>query len=177
MNTTVCSDQSDGAKSEHFALVHPRARRAAEVLAAGAINSGRVRRDDRDDLVQDALLHVWRRLNQFDPRRASLPTFVERVVTSSVASTIRKTRAAKRQKADALPVRESLRSFVHEIHLRVDVERVLAQLCPFDRMVAMLLIDHTPSEAAAALELARSKVYRSISRIRAAFGRAWERAG
>jgi RNA polymerase sigma factor (sigma-70 family) len=159
-----------------FTDTHPYARRAAKVHAARAVRAGFVHCNDREDLIQDALLGVWQQLRRFDAERASMGTFVERVVSSKLTSSVRKRRAAKRQTCELVIDVADLRNFAHEIEVRLDVEPVLDRLQPFDRMVATLLIDHTPTEAADALEITRSTVYRSISRVRSAFARAWDLA-
>ena len=155
--------------SGNFADIYPHARRAADMHAARATTSGRDHHDDRDDLAQNALIHVWKRIDQFDSTRASLPTFVERVVTSSITSSIRKSQAAKRQTVELSGGLPDPRNFVHETHVRVDVERALDRLRPYDRIVATLLADMTPAEAARALGIARSTIYVVIARIRDAF--------
>lgn len=155
-----------------FAAAYPQARRAAEVHAARAVRTGRVLPDDRDDIVQDAVFALWRELPSFDPTRSSLSTFVERVVVTRTASSIRDRGAMKRAAGEPLVFHPEVASPAASIEFRVEFERVLRRLTPFDRKVARQLVDRTPAETARALRIARSSVYLSIARIRDAFAAA-----
>jgi len=145
------------------------ARRAAMVHAANAVAAGRVLRDDREDLAQDAMLGLVRELPKFDGTRASLPTFIERVISTRVASAIRRRRASKRVPAHEDWFATSCQDYGQAADLRVDVWRVIQSLPVGDRRVAAILTEHSPAEAARILGLARSTVYLSIERIRDAF--------
>lgn len=149
------------------ALLH--ARRAAEVHAARAVSSRRICPDDREDVVQDALLGVWRALPSFDPTRASVSTYIERVVQSKITSSIRDRRALKRRFSEPLTELQEARDAITAIHYEVDLQRALDRLSPYDRMVATLLVDQTPAEAARSLGIARSTLYVIIARIRKVF--------
>jgi RNA polymerase sigma factor (sigma-70 family) len=152
-----------------FGSVYPQARRAAEVLAGAAISSGRVRRDDREDVIQDALLGLWRELPRFDADRSSIGTFVDRVISSKVASSVRDRRAAKRRLGDDLAPGLEAHQETGEIEFRSDVERVLARLRPFDYLVSTMLAEHSPAETGRLLGVSRSTVYLAIGRIRESF--------
>jgi RNA polymerase sigma-70 factor (ECF subfamily) len=149
-----------------FLQACPFASRAAQVRAVMAIP----RHPDleREDLEQDALLRLWLALIRFDPARASLRTFVERVVTSSVASLVRRTTAKKRTKTTGCePAAESLHLLVR-VELRLDLHDLLGDLGSRDRRVAGLLMENSPAQVARTLRISRTAVYRSIDRIRAA---------
>jgi len=53
-------------------------------------------KDDEEDIVQDLLADLLHRLGGFDPSRASLHTFVNRVVEHGVAALIERRKAAMR---------------------------------------------------------------------------------
>lgn len=169
MNTGYFYDLTDGDTRRRFGSAYPQARRAAEVLAGAAISAGRVRRDDREDLIQDALLGLWRELPRYDADRSSLGTFADRIVSSKVASSIRDRQAAKRRLGDELPPELEAPQDTVEIEFRSDVERVLARLRPFDHLVATMLAEHTPAETGRVLGVSRSTVYLAIQRIREVF--------
>ena len=153
---------------EH-AVIYTHARRAAEVHAASAINARRIHVDDREDLIQEAMLGLCRQIGRFDPARSSIRTFVERVVYSKINSAIRTRRTIKRRFSEPLTEYEDPRRFAPDFEYRVDVQRALDRLSSYDRMVATMLVDTTPAEAARALRIARSTMYVVIARIRDVF--------
>jgi DNA-directed RNA polymerase specialized sigma24 family protein len=73
-----------------FEQAYPLARRAVQVRAA----SGAMRAGDREDFEQEALLGLWIALRRYDPSRASLRTFVERVTDNRFASLMRRRRSS-----------------------------------------------------------------------------------
>src|SRR5262249_7331890 len=123
---------------------------------------------DRADLEQEALLGFWRALPCFDPARASLPTFSERVIANRIASTVRAQRAVRRT-----PVLTEAPSHSEHpgsaIELRLDVERALAVLHDNDRRLARLLADHSASEVSRILRKSGSTVLEGLRPIRIAF--------
>jgi len=56
--------------------------RAARARAVSAVASGAIAVADREDLEQEAVVACFRALPRFDPSRASLRTFIERVVAT-----------------------------------------------------------------------------------------------
>jgi RNA polymerase sigma factor (sigma-70 family) len=151
-----------------FATAYPLARRAAKVRSAAAMSSNSPISVDREDLEQEAMVGLWRALPQFDSSRASLRTFVERVIATKIASALRAQRVLLRVPAyDAPPL--SLGQPTAVVELRSDVQRVLAVLSDGDRRLALLLAEHTPTEASRKLRVSRSTVYEGIHRIRIAF--------
>jgi RNA polymerase sigma-70 factor (ECF subfamily) len=146
----------------------PLALRAVQVRAAAAVGTGRVAAADREDLEQEALLGLWMALRHYDASRASLRTFLERVADKRFASLLRRRRSAvlierldghRLAAADGIPA----------VQFHVDVERVLAPLGDSDRALALLLVDHGPTEISRMLGIARSTVYARIARLRRAF--------
>src|SRR5207245_7069442 len=136
---------------------------AAATVMAGALSAA-----DHADLEQEALFAFWRALPRFDPTRASLRTFAERVVANQIASTVRAQRAARRT---PVPMRwpTACEHPGSSIELRIDIQRVVAQLQAGDQRLAHLLSDYSPAEASRILRTSRSTVYLRISRIRQAF--------
>jgi RNA polymerase sigma-70 factor (ECF subfamily) len=146
----------------------PFAMRAVQVRATAAVATGRVTAADREDLEQEALLGLWMALRHYDASRASLRTFLERVADKRFASLLRRRRSAvlierldghRFATADGIPA----------VQFQVDFERVLAPLGDPDRALALLLIDHGPTEISRMLGVARSTVYARIARLRRAF--------
>ena len=152
-------------REDLFDLAYPLAQRAARVRASAI---PRYDYFDREDLEQDALAAVLAALDRYDESRASLRTFVERVASNGVASTLRRVRAARRTSVDYWPAAEPPRLSLI-IELRLDMNRVLRTLERTDRAVARLLEEYRPAEIARALGISRAAVYRSIDRIREAF--------
>ena len=161
-----CSrDDARCTREELFDLAYPLAQRAARVRASSV---PRYDYFDRDDLVQDAVTAVLAALDRYDEPRASLRTFVERVASNGIASTLRRARAAKRTSVDYWPDAGPPRLPLI-VELRLDMRRVLRTLERRDRQVARLLEEYRPAEIARILAIPRSAVYRSIDRIREVF--------
>jgi RNA polymerase sigma factor (sigma-70 family) len=151
-----------------FLAIYPLARRAAEVRTAAAVARATVVPADREDLAQEALVAVWRALPHYNPSRASLRTFVERVIATRFASLMR----TRRRK----PALEPLEHYqpvgldgIPALEFRADFQLVSASLAERDRRLATLLLDHSPTEASRALRISRSTVYEGMRRIRTAF--------
>jgi len=147
------------------------ARRAARARSAAAIAQTHVGATDREDIEQEIIVAVWLNLRRFDPLRASLRTFVERVSASKVASTLRRARAQKR--TGAHPERHDVDStrIQFAIELRIDVRSALRTLSRDDQKIARLRLHFTPMEIARVLGCSRTAVYRSLVRIRQALER------
>jgi RNA polymerase sigma-70 factor (ECF subfamily) len=146
----------------------PLALRAVQVRGAAAVATGRVAAADREDLEQEALAGLWAALRHYDASRASLRTFLERVADKRFASLLRRRRnpvlierldGHRFTTADGIPA----------VQFRVDLDRVLAPLGDAERALALLLVDHGPTEISRMLGIARSTVYARIARLRRAF--------
>jgi RNA polymerase sigma factor (sigma-70 family) len=163
----VRGDDAEGRarREELFDLAYPLAQRAAKVRAS---STPRYDYFDRDDLVQEAVAAVLAALDRYDEPRASLRTFVERVASNGIASTIRRARAEKRTSVDYWPVADSP-GLSLIVELRLDLSRALGTLGRPERRVARLLEEYRPAEIARALGISRTAVYRSIDRIRETF--------
>ena len=120
---------------------------------------------ERTDLEQEVLFELFRALSHYDERRASLPTFVERVIAAKTISVIRRERAQKRRKSA-----NELRMFTEaplKIEVRVEIHRALVPLSKFDQRIARLLLaDYRPAEISRVLGVSRTAVYRGMDRIR-----------
>ena len=152
-----------------FRHAYPLARRASQVRAAGAVATGSVPDGDAEDLEQEGILACWQAIGVFDPRRASLRTFFERVVAARMV-TLHRARACRPR---LQPIEDdefqAPHTWANEIEFRSDVERVLSALPDTDRQLALALIDHTPTEVTRLLGIARSTVYERLRHIRIAF--------
>lgn len=155
-----------------FEQVYPIALRAARVRATAAVVNGGVPIAGREDLEQESLTACWRALGRFDPARASLRTFIERVIATRLASMIRTARRGPEllslKSASAQPADFSAAG----LDLRADVERVLASLGCEDRQLALLLYDHSPAEIGRLLGIPRSTMHDRIVRLRRRFVKA-----
>jgi RNA polymerase sigma-70 factor, ECF subfamily len=120
-----------------------------------------------DDLVQEVLIAVWIALSRFDPARAGLRTFVERVSANAIASSLRRKRATKRMMPNYGPV--SAPQLLVNVELRLDIQRAFRGVSKRDQEIAfMLRAEDTPSDIARVLTTSRTSVYESIKRLRLA---------
>src|SRR5206468_1235882 len=126
---------------------------------------------DFDDMRQDGLMACWRAFPHFDPTRASLPTFLGRVVANRIASVVRSSRTPVMLPLDAAEACTGGIS-LRQIHLEIDVARVLRRLNENDRRLASALMENDPTEASRKLGVARSTVYVGIARLRLKFAAA-----
>ena len=152
-----------------FEQAYPIAARAAKVRATAAVVSGAIPVADREDLQQEGLTACWRALPQFDPSRACLRTFIERVVAARLASVSRIARRVPPH--DSLTAARPLLvdSEASGIELRADVRQIVSSLQSRDRQLILLLLDHSPAEAGRILGLPRSTVHDRILRLRRRF--------
>lgn len=147
--------------------VLPLALRAVQVRGAAAVATGRAPAADREDLEQEALLGLWMALRHYDASRASLRTFLERVADKRFASLLRRRSPVVIERLDGH--RFATADGIPAVQFKVDFERVLAPLGDPDRTLALLLVDHGPTEISRMLGVARSTVYARIARLRRAF--------
>jgi RNA polymerase sigma factor (sigma-70 family) len=152
-----------------FEQAYPIAARAAKVRATAAVESGAIPVADREDFEQEGLTACWQALHQFDPARASLRTFIERVIASRIATLARVARRAPARvplnAAGPLPVGSGadVREFL------ADIERLSAAFGCRDRELILLLLEQSPAEASRMLGLPRSTVHDRIIRLRRRF--------
>jgi RNA polymerase sigma factor (sigma-70 family) len=152
-----------------FLRIYSLAVRTASVHAA--IRSAQLTGIERQDLIQDALIAVWQALRKYDASRASLLTFIEVVVRTRTASTLRSFRT-RRQLEPVADLNLITHGNFGNIELRTDVCQVINRLGANDRRLARLLAEHSPTEVSRILGIARSTLYEGIGRIRVAFTKA-----
>jgi len=152
-----------------FEQAYPIAARAARVRATAAVVCGAIPVADREDFEQEGLTACWRALPQFDPARASLRTFIERVIASRIASLVRATRRSPAhvplEAAGPQPVNSG--TDLQEFH--ADVARLSLAFGRNDRRLILLLQEHSPAEAGRMLGIPRSTVHDQILRLRRSF--------
>lgn len=153
-----------------------------------------------EDVQQDLIADVLRRLPKFDGDRAGVKTFVTRIIHNKIATLLESHEAACRGNGRA---KESLDDWVrdetgawvrrdttvdaarrraylgirergdHEQReLALDVASVTASLPPEQRDVCAMLRTKTPTEIARETGMSRSALYKHIAAIRAAFTKA-----
>jgi RNA polymerase sigma-70 factor (ECF subfamily) len=151
-------------------------------------------RSDRDDLEHDLSLHLLRKAHKFDPARASIETFADRVVNNAVRMILRERRRKCRSGGgptssidtttviiDGAPVplrellsdadraRRTLRE-PHDEQTSDDVRTVLAGLPDGLRKIAeAIMATEDLSEAADAAGVARSTLYARMKQLRQRF--------
>lgn len=160
---------SGAPQDQLFSEAYSMACRAIRVRTATSVSMGALPAIDAEDLEQEALLTCWQALAFFDPHRASLRTFIERVVAARLISLHR----ARARRPKYWPL-EDLGAEVEDSRfrmddLRLDVVRVLSALSDCDRRLALALAHHSPSEVARLFGIARSSVYARIAHLRPIF--------
>jgi RNA polymerase sigma factor (sigma-70 family) len=152
-----------------FEQAYAIAARAARVRAMAAVVSGAIPVADREDFEQEGLTACWRALPQFDPARASLRTFIERVIASRIASLVR----AARRSPSHVPLNaagpQPVDSGADLQELYADVARLSSAFGIHDRQLILLLLEHSPAEAGRMLGIPRSTVHDRILRLRHRF--------
>jgi RNA polymerase sigma-70 factor (ECF subfamily) len=175
----------------------------ASPIIRGAVNQiigqAGFREQDREDLEQDLLLHVLRRLKSFDPAKGKPGAFVSMLVKRQRASILRDRRALKRRgravvslhvlvpvdENDLVELGQTIsrrendarrqchpRSDEEMAQLQADVRDTIAKLPPDQRTLAERLQHQTPSEIARQTGVPRTTLYELIRPIRRRFERA-----
>ncbi len=149
---------------------------------------------DRDDLEQELVFDLWRRLPRYDPARARRNTFIARVVEHKIASLIEAQKAAMRDyrrcrwslndriedadgrslereetiDQDDYMLRTGTRSRPAEElrDLAIDVAALLETLPPELRELCRRLEAETVSEISSATGVPRGTLYESIRKLR-----------
>lgn len=149
---------------------------------------------DIEDLEQELMLDLFRRLPAFDPSRASRNTFIARVVENCAASLIQTAMAEKRgtevvheslqtgasdvegdwlELGDTIPADNGLwdggdRGWDEAIEFRHDLERVLRRLPPCLVAVCGRLAVHTVTEISRTTGMSRPSIYDALADVRQA---------
>jgi RNA polymerase sigma factor (sigma-70 family) len=147
---------------------------------------------DLEDLEQELMLHAHRRLSSYDPTRADLWTYVDRVLSNFLANLAKAARAKSRGSsiskislddpnlerdsgaiaagADNGGSREL--SWCEYIHLREDLHRVLHSLPQHLQECCHRLAESSVTEAARRSGLARGSIYSRMATLKRAFAAA-----
>lgn len=159
------------------------------LLRAGvrqALKGGGLPASDFDDLIRDTQLGLLQRLPRFDPSRGSWSGFVLCHAQRLAASWMRKWRRRRRiatittftdleagvrtpLSTDGTLAPEDLvagRRDPENLDLRLDLDEVLVNLRPADRVLARLLVDHSYREIAQRLGGSSTAVWRAVQRLR-----------
>jgi len=159
-------------------------------------------RSDQDDIEQDLVLHLLSQAQHFDSDRASLNTFIARVVNSAVAMLVRERGRIKRRPAGDVEV-QSLEEKVEQpdgppaplwmLISVADLERrtggaslsdaemyelvegvasVIASLPPEQQDVCRSLLERNRTETEREMELSRRRFDAAMDRIREHFAKA-----
>jgi len=152
-----------------YDLLHPYAthtiRFHAQRLARGTLFPGMTAEDHQQELALD----LWRRLPAYDPERAGLATFIDRIVRRRVSDLITSAHTAARggerqtmsldtaDDADGAGLADRLSTsegpwagpadLEHEVSLRHDLGRFIALLPPALRSCCAILISGSVGEA------------------------------
>jgi len=152
-----------------FEQAYPIAVRAAKVRARAAVVSGAIPVADREDFEQEGLTACWRALPQFDPDRASLRTFIERVIASRISSLVRTARLSP----VPVPLNEAgpqlVDSAARGSEFQADFDRISSAFVWPDAQLAFLLREYSPAEAGRMMGLPPSTVQERLLRMRHAF--------
>ena len=141
------------AVSRLYSAHWPRAHRAAYLVVHDAAAA--------EDVAQEAFLAAIDSLERFDRRRPFGPWLHRIVINRAIDWARREALRRKVDEPDSLPA-----AGAPEAEIGDDVMRALAQLPYEQRAVVVLryLLDHTPGEIAAALELPRGTVNSRLRR-------------
>jgi RNA polymerase sigma factor (sigma-70 family) len=171
--------------------------KAANGCVARLRDIGRVPPQDADDFVQDLIVAALKRLSSYDGRRASLPTFVNRVVRNAARDLLRRRDAAKRGNGratrsldDLFRSRDGRRrnpgDFASDEHggrgrrrrtdrevaeLRLDLADAISKLSAQQRRLCRLLKRMSVRDATSKLKQSPSTTYRHIAEMMPHFER------
>jgi RNA polymerase sigma factor (sigma-70 family) len=145
---------------------------------------------DLEDLEQELMLHAHRRLSSYDPTRADLWTYVDRVLSNFLANLAKAARARSRGAGTSTislddpnlnHISEAIASDDHgstelswceQVHLREDLHRVLHSLPQHLQDCCHRLAESSVTEAARRSGLARGSIYSRMATLKRAFAAA-----
>lgn len=169
-----------------YDVLHPYAtttiRIHARCLARDQVIPGMAAEDYEQELAAD----LWRRLPTYDPKRASLPTFIDRLIRNRVAGFFAAARAAKRRHERELVAFDeskddaeraggvktgnggwiSVGNLADEVSLRHDVRRFKTNLPPALKRCCAILMSGSITEAISNYGLHSSSYYEGLGRLR-----------
>ncbi|MBF0154653.1 MAG: sigma-70 family RNA polymerase sigma factor [Magnetococcales bacterium] len=178
----------------HYHGIHPYAIRTVRHHARRLSRSFGFLPSDLEDIEQELMLDLHRRLSRFDPTRAGLTTFIARVVENHAATLLEGTGREGAEESAPLSLNEVIQdgdgtpvelidtiaasqSPWHDhaipwhdgIDLRADISRMLDRLPTSLRAIAERLMGQTVSELAASAGIPRHALYAAIAKIRGRF--------
>ena len=181
-------------------VLHPYAENLIKYKARRLVGRAGFVRSDQEDIEQELRLDLLRRLSNFDPNKATLNTFADRVVEHKIASIIEARKAGLRdyrrqrcslndplktpdgkpaergdmldQDATLLRTGGANRPADERIDLRDDIRTVLAGLPPELRRLCRRLMKRTPTEVERETGTARGTQYESFETLRRRFEKA-----
>ncbi|HNY41607.1 MAG TPA: sigma-70 family RNA polymerase sigma factor [Bryobacteraceae bacterium] len=145
------------------------AHKTATIRAALAVAGRRAIHADLDDLVQEGVIACWKASRQFDPARAGLRTFLDRVVALRFATVLRSERRKPRTVDLDASVHPQTPDEGRAIEFSASLQTLLKTLSHEDAHLVKLLLHFTPAEAARVLGVARSTIHDRIRRLRPKF--------
>ena len=155
-----------------FLEAYPIALRAAQVRAMAAVVAGAIPATDREDFEREGVVACLHALPRFDHTRASLRTFVERVVAARLASVLRRTRRSPELVPVDAPCRFPVIGDDGQREVRMSIDGVLESLGAEDRELVGLLLEVSPAEASRELGIPRSTIHDRIQQLRRRFTQA-----
>jgi RNA polymerase sigma factor (sigma-70 family) len=154
-------------------------RRVIAAKARSLIGQYGLQPQDRPDVEQDLAARVVDRLAGHDPSRSTPEGFAARIVDQAVANLLRDRRAKKRtppKPPTAAPAEEvpdpRADNELRLCDLAEDLKAALADLPDELRALAERLKRETVSQAARAMGVPRSSLYRPVDKLRQVFERA-----
>jgi RNA polymerase sigma-70 factor (ECF subfamily) len=140
------------------------------------------REDDAEDLSQQLAMHVIEAMRRYDPARAAVATYADRVVTSRAASIVTHATAKKRDRRRERRLHETPKSQMPVDDSKpaawdtsIDVNEALARLPDDLRHVALLFTVFTEAEVVRHSGLSRQTVRRMRRQIAEHLRRCWPR--
>lgn len=149
--------------------------------------------DDLEDIEQELMLDLIERMEKYDPTRAKLTTFIDRVVNHKIYDLVQKKlierkdirrqtisldKPVSRTDSDSLPLHELIssddfntqwgfedRPSVDMQDLRIDIRQMLQKLTSRDRHLLSLLMQMTLTEAARELGLPRTTLQYHLQKL------------
>ena len=158
--------------------------RRCETAAAHFVRRSGLPGHERDDVRQDLLLDVLKRIRAFDPDRGSLGAIIGTIIdhrTARLAKQVYRQRAfhAEPPNSTNLPLisehNELGAEWAAEVgsdeqlertHLRIDLERSLRSLSSAELALCRQLIECAPAEISRTSSQSRASIYRRIKDIR-----------
>jgi RNA polymerase sigma-70 factor (ECF subfamily) len=155
------------------AAIDPFVLQQAEIRASRIVGTTGYTPDDWEDLRQELLLDYVRRQPRFDPARGHQRGFAFGIVRHHAAKLARARNRARTVSelpdVHPAPCACATPSLETELHLRIDVEKVLSRLPEHLRTLAVQLTEMSPREVCLESGRSRSCIYRWIAELRRAF--------